>query len=66
MKTPINGARKDEPTPTATDETTQDYAYQCEVCCEAIFATYDECLQHEQECAKKTDRRRQHETEVLV
>lgn len=56
---PPNGTRKGEPTPTptvaaaTTADTTQDYAYQCEVCCEAIFATYDECLQHEQECAKK-------------
>lgn len=36
------------PSPT----TTQDYAFQCEVCHKAIFPTYDECLQHEQECEK--------------
>ena len=69
---PPNGAGKDEHTsqPTATSTTTisQDYAYQCEVCCKAIFPTYDECLQHEQECAKakKTERERQDETGVLV
>lgn len=64
---PPNGTRKDEPSPQPTAAAVpQDYAYQCEVCCKAIFPTYDECLQHEQECAKKAERERQDQSEVLV
>ena len=53
-------------TTTAATTITQDYAFQCEVCLTAIFPSYDECLQHEQECAKNKERERQNETEVLV
>ena len=45
---------------------TQDYAFQCEVCHTAIFPSYDECLQHEQECAKNKGRERQNEAETIV
>ena len=51
------------------DETTtitQDYAYQCEVCHTAIFPSFDECLKHEQECAKNKESERQNETEAAL
>mmetsp|Transcript_11288 Transcript_11288/g.18664 ORF Transcript_11288/g.18664 Transcript_11288/m.18664 type:complete len:245 (+) Transcript_11288:128-862(+) len=53
-------------TTTAATTFTQDYAYQCEVCLTAIFPSYHDCLQHEQECAKNKERERQNETEELV
>jgi hypothetical protein len=28
-------------------------AYQCEVCNNAVFSSYKECADHEEECAKK-------------
>ncbi len=43
----------------------QEYAYQCEVCLTAIFPTYDECAQHEEECAK-SKMKTQNEKETLV
>ena len=53
---PPNPATNEDSLPPSTTDTkttiTQDYAYQCEVCHTAIFPSFDECLKHEQECAK--------------
>ena len=67
---PPHPATNDESLPPSTTDTsttiTQDYAYQCEVCHTAIFPSYDECLKHEQECAKNKESKRQNETEAAL
>ncbi len=47
---PPNPAHNDGPHPSSSTTSTQDYAFQCEVCFKAIFPNYDECLEHEKSC----------------
>ena len=67
---PPHPATNDESLPPSTTDTTttitQDYAYQCEVCHTAIFPSFDECLKHEQECAKNKESERQTEAEAAL
>jgi len=37
------------------EENQRDFAFQCEVCNDAVFSTFAECAAHEEECAKTFD-----------
>ena len=53
-----NSTRINQLPPPSTTTITQDFAYKCEVCWTALFATYDECLKHERQCIKTSATRK--------